>query len=103
MQGELCSLIEQEVGHFFVLEKLDGSKISIPIIHLNYFQLNGAQLELNFSYHTIVIEGLFIDILFDLLISGKSAYVKEFGERYESMSKPESLYISKAEVMEIER
>ena len=73
------------------------------IDQLDYFQLNGAQLELNFSYHTIVIEGLFIDILFDLLISGKSAYVKEFGERYESMSKPNSLYIAKAEVTEIEQ
>lgn len=103
MKREISSLVEQKVGHFFVLERLDGSKIAIPMIHLEFFKWEGAVLELKFSYHNIVIEGLSIGILFDLLVAGKSAYVKEFGERFESLRKPEALYIMKAEVTEIER
>jgi hypothetical protein len=103
MKREISSLIDQEVGHIFALERLDGSKIAIPMIHLDFFKLEGSDLELKFSYHTIVISALSVNVLFDILITGKGVYVKEFGDRFESLRKPDSLYILKADITEIER
>ena len=85
---ELMDGMQIPAEPIWVFATRDGKKLALPCRHMVYCSLeSNARLELLFSHHRVVIDGMLLERLFTLLLAGRSATLWEWDDTFGELPK----------------